>query len=182
MMQIDAHEMYFFNAGARYSFLNDKASLSLNFNDIFNTQKFTFDTEIAISAEQERSMETSQSVYLGLSYRFGGGKNRALQRNKEMTIPPRRRNILDHLLYYLFELAKEKPQRETLRLFVFSKIASKNVIFERLLCYHFKIALAQVKPLPKAAKTTVSPSLILPSSQASVKAIGIEAAVVFPYF
>jgi hypothetical protein len=44
------------------------------------------------------------------------------------------------------------------------------------------MALAQVNPLPNAAKTTVSPDLILPCSQASVKAIGMEAAVVFPYF
>jgi hypothetical protein len=48
--------------------------------------------------------------------------------------------------------------------------------------YHFKIALAQVNPLPNAAKTTVSPDFILPFSHASVKAIGIEAAVVLPYF
>ena len=50
------------------------------------------------------------------------------------------------------------------------------------LIYHLIIALAQVKPLPKAAKTTVSPDLIFPCYQASVKAIGIDAAVVFPYF
>ena len=48
--------------------------------------------------------------------------------------------------------------------------------------YHLIIALPQVKPLPKAASTTVSPSFTLPCSQASVRAIGIEAAVVFPYF
>ncbi|MNR01287.1 hypothetical protein D3C85_1170870 [compost metagenome] len=48
--------------------------------------------------------------------------------------------------------------------------------------YHLIIALAQVNPLPKAAKTTVSPDLIFPCSQASVKAIGIDAAVVLPYF
>ena len=50
------------------------------------------------------------------------------------------------------------------------------------LFYHLIIALAQVNPLPKAAKTTVSPGLILPCSHASVKAIGIDAAVVLPYF
>ena len=37
-----------------------------------------------------------------------------------------------------------------------------------------------VYPLPKAAKHTRSPSLIIPFSQASHKAIGIDAAVVFP--
>jgi hypothetical protein len=46
--------------------------------------------------------------------------------------------------------------------------------------YHFMIALPHVKPLP-AAKTTVSPVLIFPFSQASVKAIGIEAQSL-PYF
>ena len=46
--------------------------------------------------------------------------------------------------------------------------------------YHLIIALPQVKPLPNAAKTTLSPSLIFPSSHASVNAIGIEAAVVLP--
>jgi hypothetical protein len=48
--------------------------------------------------------------------------------------------------------------------------------------YHLMMTLPQVNPLPKAAKTTVSPDLILPFSHASVKAIGIDAAVVFPYF
>ena len=40
----------------------------------------------------------------------------------------------------------------------------------------------EVKPLPKAARTIVSPSFTLPCSQASVKAITMDAAVVFPYF
>ena len=48
--------------------------------------------------------------------------------------------------------------------------------------YHLMMALAQVNPLPKAARTIVSPSFIFPCSQASVNAIGIEAAVVLPYF
>ena len=47
--------------------------------------------------------------------------------------------------------------------------------------YHLIITLPQVKPLPNAARTTRSPSLIFPSSQASVRAIGILAAVVLPY-
>ena len=39
---------------------------------------------------------------------------------------------------------------------------------------------AHVKPLPNAAKQIKSPSLILPCSQASLNAMGIDAAVVFP--
>ena len=48
--------------------------------------------------------------------------------------------------------------------------------------YHLISADAQVNPEPKAAKQTKSPSFTKPFSQASHKAIGIDAAVVFPYF
>lgn len=73
------------------------------------------------------------------------------------------------------------------RIFVHKKNRQTNVKRPYLLIgvgenYHFIITLPQVKPLPKAAKTTVSPDLILPCSHASVSAIGIEAAVVLPYF
>lgn len=48
--------------------------------------------------------------------------------------------------------------------------------------YHRSKALAQVNPLPKAAKHTRSPSCTLPNSQASHRAMGTLAAVVLPYF
>src|SRR5690606_10160283 len=48
--------------------------------------------------------------------------------------------------------------------------------------YHLINAEPQVKPAPKAARHTRSPSCTLPCSHASHKAIGTEAAVVFPYF
>ena len=81
LLQIRPEEFYFMNAGARYSFLKDKATLSINFNDIFDTQEFTFTTEVPY--EQRGFFEgDSQTVYLGFSYRFGGGKNRALNRKQ----------------------------------------------------------------------------------------------------
>ena len=40
---------------------------------------------------------------------------------------------------------------------------------------------AHANPDPKDAKTTLSPLEIFPSLTASVNAMGIEAAVVFPY-
>jgi len=46
--------------------------------------------------------------------------------------------------------------------------------------YHLNNALAQVNPLPNAARQTVSPSLIRPFSQASQRAMGTDAAVVLP--
>lgn len=79
MLQIEAKEMYFINAGARYSFLDKKATLSLNFNDIFDTQRFAFVADLPYR-QSGRFKPESQTVYLGFSYRFGGGKNRALAR------------------------------------------------------------------------------------------------------
>jgi hypothetical protein len=46
--------------------------------------------------------------------------------------------------------------------------------------YHRIRAEAHVKPLPNAAKQIKSFSLILPSAQASLNAIGMDAAVVLP--
>jgi len=81
--QFNANEMYFVNAGARYTLLNDKATLSLNFNDIFKTQKFGFDTEVPSKQSGSFSGDT-RTVFVGFSYKFGGGKNAALKRkNRE---------------------------------------------------------------------------------------------------
>ena len=60
-------------------------------------------------------------------------------------------------------------------------IISKSLIVFRL-NYQRITTDPQVNPLPKAANTTRSPLLIFPFSQASVKAIITEAAVVLPYF
>ena len=46
--------------------------------------------------------------------------------------------------------------------------------------YHRIKADAQVNPLPNAAKQTILSSVISPSCQASLRAIGIDAAVVLP--
>ena len=78
-MQFKSQEMYFVNAGARLNLLKDKATLSLNFTDVFNTQKFTFNTDLPYKQSGSFKPE-SQAVYLGFSYKFGGGKNGALKR------------------------------------------------------------------------------------------------------
>lgn len=80
-LQMDMEPMYFMNIGGRYSFWDGKASLSLNFNDIFNTQEFSFINGRPLPQEGRFKGE-SQTVYLGFSYRFGGGKNKALQRKQ----------------------------------------------------------------------------------------------------
>ncbi|SDR66656.1 outer membrane beta-barrel protein [Gramella sp. MAR_2010_147] len=79
-LQLDIKPMYFMNLGARYSFLEDnKATLSLNFNDVFDTQEFRVEDGRPFEQTGRFKGET-QTVYLGFSYRFGGGKNKALKR------------------------------------------------------------------------------------------------------
>jgi outer membrane receptor protein involved in Fe transport len=80
-LQMDMNPMYFMNIGGRYSLLDDKATLSLNFNDVFNTQEFSFTNGRPLPQNGRFKGET-QNVYIGFSYRFGGGKNRALKRKQ----------------------------------------------------------------------------------------------------
>ncbi|MCF8716215.1 TonB-dependent receptor [Joostella atrarenae] len=78
-IQMNAKPMYFVNTGARYSFADGKGTFSLNFNDIFNTMQFQFDGDLPYRQEGAFNWE-SRTVFAGLSYRFGGGKNRKVQR------------------------------------------------------------------------------------------------------
>ncbi|MDT0676012.1 TonB-dependent receptor domain-containing protein [Autumnicola musiva] len=78
-LQMKMKPIYFMNLGGRYSFLEDKATVSLNFNDIFNTQEFQF-TDGRPFPQRGRFKGETQTVYVGFSYRFGGGKNGALKR------------------------------------------------------------------------------------------------------
>ncbi len=80
-IQFNADPMYFVNLGARYSFAEGKGTLSLNYNDIFNTMRFAFEGEYPFAQEGAFNWE-SNNVYLGLSYRFGSGKNQAKQRKR----------------------------------------------------------------------------------------------------
>ncbi|MDX1753662.1 MAG: outer membrane beta-barrel family protein [Salinimicrobium sediminis] len=81
MLQINPKEFWFVNAGARYSILKDKGTLSLNVNDIFGTQRFQFYSDVPYE-QRGTFWGDSQTVYLGFSYRFGGGKNKALDRKQ----------------------------------------------------------------------------------------------------
>ncbi len=72
--------MYKMDVGGRYSFAKDKATLSVRFNDVFDTMRFRFDSDYPPS-KGEFKWE-SQSVFVGLNYMFGAGKNRELQRKQ----------------------------------------------------------------------------------------------------
>ncbi|GLB48965.1 TonB-dependent receptor domain-containing protein [Neptunitalea lumnitzerae] len=78
-LQFNPKAMYFVNTGARYSFAEGKGTLSLNVNDVFNTMRFAFDATRPYKQNGEFTWE-SNTLYLGASYNFGSGKNRALRR------------------------------------------------------------------------------------------------------
>ncbi len=80
-VQSDSKEMYKIDSGARYTLLDNKMSLSLRFNDMFKTMRYGFDSKNPFPQNGEFRWE-SRSVYFGLNYRFGGGKNRAMQRKQ----------------------------------------------------------------------------------------------------
>ncbi|WP_340199271.1 TonB-dependent receptor domain-containing protein [Ascidiimonas sp. W6] len=78
-LQFEMKPMYFVNLGARYSFAERKGTISFNLNDIFNTMQFAFDGQRPFRQVGDFNWE-SNTIYVGLSYRFGSGKNRALRR------------------------------------------------------------------------------------------------------
>ena len=78
-LQFNVKPMYFVNIGSRFSFDEGKGSISLNYNDIFNTMKFRFDGTSPYVQEGEFNWE-SNTIYLGLTYRFGSTKYSAKSR------------------------------------------------------------------------------------------------------
>lgn len=80
-IQFKVKPMYFVNTGARYSFAQGKGTLSINFNDVFNTMRFAFDADNPYIQNGQFNWE-SRTVFAGLSYNFGSGKNKALNRKR----------------------------------------------------------------------------------------------------
>lgn len=67
------------NVGARYSIFDGKGTISLNYNDIFNTMKARFTAVSPYRVEGQFNWE-SNTVYVGFNYRFGDSKFRAKKR------------------------------------------------------------------------------------------------------
>ncbi|MEM9340146.1 MAG: TonB-dependent receptor [Bacteroidota bacterium] len=80
-LQYKTLAFYFVNVGARYSILKGKGTLSLNFNDLFHTQQFSFEAERPVMQIGAFSWD-SQTVFAGFSYRFGNKGSQALKRKK----------------------------------------------------------------------------------------------------
>ena len=80
-LQYDVKPMFYVNIGSRISFAKGKGSVSLNYNDIFNTMKFRFKGTKPYFQEGEFNWE-SNTVYLGINYRFGSTQFSAKSRKK----------------------------------------------------------------------------------------------------
>jgi outer membrane receptor protein involved in Fe transport len=81
VLQFLRKRTYKTDIGASYNILNGQGTLSARASDIFKTMNFSFDGDLPYEQVGEFNWE-SRSVYLGFNYRFGGGKNVALQRKQ----------------------------------------------------------------------------------------------------
>jgi len=80
-LQFNVKPMYFVNIGARYTLFDGRGTFSVNYNDIFDTMKFAFNSELPYEQVGGFNWE-SNTINVGLSYRFGGGKYSAKKRKK----------------------------------------------------------------------------------------------------
>lgn len=80
-LQNNSKEMYKMDMGSRYTLLDNKMNISVRFNDVFNTMKYAFDAQYPFPQAGQFTWE-SQTVYLGLTYNFGGAKIKNLQRKQ----------------------------------------------------------------------------------------------------
>lgn len=79
-IQFTRKPMYSVNTGIRYTFLDDdRATISFNYNDIFNTMFFEFEGENPVPTAGQFNWE-SNTWNINISYRFGGNKYKALER------------------------------------------------------------------------------------------------------
>ena len=80
-VQFEMDPIYFVNLGMRYSFIDNKANFSLNFNDVFDNMKAKFKGNRPFIQEGVFQWE-SQTIQASLSYRFGSGKYKAKSRKQ----------------------------------------------------------------------------------------------------
>ena len=80
-IQFSNKEMWRTDLAARYSIFKDQGSISIRVNDIFNTMRARFYGENPDITTGQFRWE-SRMVNVNFNYRFGAGKNRALQRKQ----------------------------------------------------------------------------------------------------
>lgn len=80
-IQFSNNDMWKTDLGTRLNLLQGKGTLTLRFNDIFKTMKSSFYSNNPDTIRGQFSWE-SQNVNLSFNYRFGSGKDKALQRKQ----------------------------------------------------------------------------------------------------
>lgn len=80
-LQFTRKPMWKTDLGASLNVMKGKGTISLRSSDIFNTMKFAFDGDKPSKAIGQFRWE-SQSIYVGFNYKFGSGKDRALERKQ----------------------------------------------------------------------------------------------------
>jgi outer membrane receptor protein involved in Fe transport len=80
-LQFNREAMWKMDIGASYNILKGSGTISARFSDIFNSMNFAFAGDRPYKSNGQFNWE-SQTVYLGFNYRFGSGKNKAIQRKE----------------------------------------------------------------------------------------------------
>ncbi|MDK2772479.1 MAG: outer membrane beta-barrel family protein, partial [Flavobacterium sp.] len=80
-LQFERKEMYKIDVGTSYNFAKGKGTITARLNDVFDNMRFAFDGGIPYRQYGAFYWE-NQTFYVGVNYRFGGGKNRALSRKQ----------------------------------------------------------------------------------------------------
>ncbi len=80
-LQYDRKPMWRTDIGTSVTVLKGNGTISARLSDIFKTMNFNFEGDKPNLREGQFNWE-SRTVYLGFNYKFGSGKNRALQRKQ----------------------------------------------------------------------------------------------------
>lgn len=80
-LQFLVKPMWKIDTGTSYKILKGNGTITARVSDIFNTMHFAFDGNNPKQQIGQINWE-SRSAYLGFNYRFGAGKNKALQRKE----------------------------------------------------------------------------------------------------
>ena len=80
-LQYTRHPMWKIDTGASYTCLKGNGTITFRVSDIFNTMHFGFSGNVPLPREGAFYWE-SRSAYIGFMYRFGSGKNKAIDRKK----------------------------------------------------------------------------------------------------
>lgn len=80
-LQFFRKPMWRTDIGTSYNILKGKGTLSARYSDLFNAMNFAFEGDKPFVQDGGFYWE-SRTLYVGFNYRFGGGKNKAMQRKQ----------------------------------------------------------------------------------------------------